>query len=227
MALPWYQKAGNQPALIGTIGTIIGAILTAVAFIYSDRFLQAPGLRDKIEMLKSQVMEKNNRISTLETQLVPFRTIALEKYTGDENQRMKKLASALFDLENDVDIIKRYSDVAKMNALGMDVEVVPPLQYNSPISTLLMGTWQSIEGRLVMSKTIEAEKKYRKIVDKYPHFPFSYYYISDCLKERGDPSWKDYAHKAIDILEKTTSITGHHHNHDEMLQYLKKELQVN
>jgi len=93
MTQKWDQKANNQPALIAGLFSILGVVVTTAFFVLSDRFLQAPGLKEKIEILKTQAADKDKHISTLETQLVPFKTIALERYAGDENHRLQQLAA--------------------------------------------------------------------------------------------------------------------------------------
>ena len=58
------------------------------------------------------------------------------------------------------------------------------------------------------------------IIQERPDFPFTYYVIALCYKKQGREEWKQYAQKAILILEKTTQIDGHHGFHDEALSQL-------
>ena len=53
-----------------------------------------------IPKLKNNISEKETEIQHLETQLTPFKTIALEKYTGTEQERLKKLSERIQELEN-------------------------------------------------------------------------------------------------------------------------------
>ena len=50
---------------------------------------------------------------------------------------------------------------------------------------------------------------------QFPKFPFGYFWMAVCLRERNDPGWREYASKALDILRKTTILDGHHKHHDE------------
>lgn len=63
--------------------------------------------------------------------------------------------------------------------------------------------------------------KYKQINIKIPDYPFTYYFLSKCLKDMDDPSWLDYADKAISILEKTTKSPVYHPHHELILNQAK------
>jgi hypothetical protein len=65
---------------------------------------------------------------------------------------------------------------------------------------------------------------YENIIKKCPKFPFPYLALSQCLLNRKDPSWKEYAAKAQSILNKTTEIPLHSQDHDGWLEQVNKIL---
>ncbi len=172
--------------------------------------------REEIEKLA----EKNKEIAKLEKDLLPFKVFALQKYTGDESERLHKLASDIRKMQGDIDAVKQYSDVATMDMIGKNFIGHGVIVSPTEITGIMAG---ALEGNQ-FATTTGAEKKYREVAEKFPTFPFSYFLISRCLRARDDPSWKDYAHVALDILEKTTTIAGHHQDHDKVLRILQLEL---
>lgn len=95
----WYQYVGIRAACIIAIGGIIVAGLN----IWHNRSKLAQDneqYQTEIDTLKQDLSDKNFEIQRLETQLAPFKTIALEKYTGSEQERLQKLAERIEELEN-------------------------------------------------------------------------------------------------------------------------------
>jgi len=58
----------------------------------------------KINELQQELSSKNAEIQRLETQLTPFRTIALQKFTGSEQEVLEKLANELENVKKATDI---------------------------------------------------------------------------------------------------------------------------
>jgi hypothetical protein len=56
--------------------------------------------------------------------------------------------------------------------------------------------------------------KCKFVIENFPQYPFSYYFLSLCLKEKKDRLWKGYAEKAKSIFEKTTKMPNHHSDQD-------------
>jgi hypothetical protein len=109
MSQRWYQKVGVQVAIISGLALIIAALLP-IAF-------QVPSLRDDIRRLERTVVDKNSEINRLETQLSPFRTIALEKYSGTEAEALRKLADQINALQ-----ISDSQKTARIEALSQDLQ---------------------------------------------------------------------------------------------------------
>ena len=114
MAQRWYQKASVQTAIV------TGFVLVIVTTI--PLALQVPKLKDKNEELQrklqerdAQIQAKDSEIQRLETLLVPFKTIALERFTGDETEALGKLADRIKTLEDQI------GEVARLKAIGVPV----------------------------------------------------------------------------------------------------------
>ncbi len=91
MTQKWYKKASVQTAIVSGIFLLVG-----IAIPYS---LKIPELENKIEEMKKENLDKTAEIQRLETILTPFRTIALGKYTGSEQETLRKFARDLETLE--------------------------------------------------------------------------------------------------------------------------------
>jgi len=91
MAQKWYQKSSVQTAITSGVFFLIGIAIPL--------FLKIPALKSKIDRLEKENSDKTNEIQRLETQLTPFKTIALEKYTGSEQEALEKLAEDVKTLE--------------------------------------------------------------------------------------------------------------------------------
>jgi hypothetical protein len=92
MAQKWYQKASVQTAIVSGVFFLIG-----VAIPY---FFKIPILENKIDLLEKDNSDKTAEIQRLETQLTPFKTIALEKYTGSEQEALQQLAHDIQEIQN-------------------------------------------------------------------------------------------------------------------------------
>lgn len=95
----WFDKATVQGAVVG--GVITGIFIIA-GIILTNIFL-VPRLQDRITQLEDDNSKKDKEIQQLETQLVPFKTFALEKYAGSEHERLQKLAQDLEALQKKMD----------------------------------------------------------------------------------------------------------------------------
>src|SRR5438270_135590 len=85
MTTKWHKKAAVQAAFVAAGAVIIVGLIPLA--------LQVPKLNDENRGLERTIGEKNAEIQRLETQLAPFKTIALERYTGAPNEALAKLAS--------------------------------------------------------------------------------------------------------------------------------------
>ena len=101
MGQPFYKKASVQVAMITGIVAILIAAMN-IYFIFSDTNNVNLNLKKEIKQkdnekrrLEIKLDSKEREIQRLETLLTPFRTIALEKYTGTETEALNKLADKI------------------------------------------------------------------------------------------------------------------------------------
>jgi len=219
MAQKWYQKASVQTALVSGFVFLIGI---AIPYLF-----KVPKLQDKISKLEKENVDKAAEIQRLETQLVPFKTYALEHYPGNEKEALSQLENKIKGIGNSVDAIKDYAEISKMDFSGSPYNLASPLQYSSTLTRMLKVCYEKKENAYYPRCGDDAEEAYKKVIESFPKFPFSYYQLALCLRDKGDESWKTYAEKAVDIFEKTTSIDGHNEQHDEVLKRLRIILDIN
>lgn len=101
------------------------------------------------------------------------------------------------------------------------------IEYKSNLTDLIKKTCTVVGDKVSFKNDLESENIYRQIIEKYPRFPFGYYYLSFALYSKNDPSWKFYARRAVEILKKTTIIDGHNGDHDKILKMLENSLKQN
>ena len=119
MPQKWYQKASVQGAIVAGLALVV-VTLVPVA-------LKVPRLESDNSDLDRKLREKTAEVQHLETLLEPFRTIALEKYTGSENEALTKLASQIQSLQ-DQDVEKTHKIEALQKELqSTSEEARPPI----------------------------------------------------------------------------------------------------
>lgn len=143
----------------------------------------------------------------------------LEAIKGGRIEKLEYVAGAILD----------YSNVARLDALGNPPGLGPggDISFNSPLTNAIRPHYRYDKNtkKIHMSRSKEAEETYRELIENFPTFPFGYYFLVLCLRERGDQEWRTYAEKAVEILEKTTKLSDHHPNHDEILSKLAEWLE--
>jgi type II secretory pathway component PulL len=84
LAEKWYQKGVVQAAIIS------GALLIVAALV--NQF----GPKARLEKEVDQLKKENQR---LETQIAPFRAIAVERFGGSADEALAKLSAQVHDIE--------------------------------------------------------------------------------------------------------------------------------
>jgi hypothetical protein len=221
MAPTFWQKATVQSAIISG-GMGVFAVLGAVLI---PSYLEAPKLREENIRLQKELEMKAAEMQNLEIEFTPFKTIALDKFTGTEAERLAKLALMLHDLQASFETLSKYQDMARLGPAGLTGIAEPPLIEHTPINTFLQGTYsETADHHIIYRTTADAMAKYQQVIDRYPDFPFAYYGMAICLSARHDPRWKAYAEKGVAILERTSSLPEHQAGHDECLTVLRAML---
>ncbi|MBN1618495.1 hypothetical protein JW887_04080 [Candidatus Dojkabacteria bacterium] len=193
----FYQKATVQVAIATAIGLIIAALISeSLPLVF-----KIPELTAQITELQQENLEKNLEIQRLETLLTPFKTLALQRYTGTDTEVLSKLASRVQEIETMVYTLQTYSDVAKMDITGNPGIVgTPPISLTTPISRKLSGVFTDENGQKIFTCNEDALQKYRKVIEEFPRFPFAYYMLAVCYNRAKNEDWKPLAKEAISIF---------------------------
>ena len=67
----------------------------------------------------------------------------------------------------------------------------------------------------------EGMEQAKQIIGEHPTFPFSYYVLATCQRDKGEREWVSYSQRALDILEFTTQVVGHNRHHDTVKRRLE------
>jgi hypothetical protein len=118
-------------------------------------------------------------------------------------------------------IDEEYSDSAKLNVSGGEHNVMPPMIEKGDIADAMRPGVSMGEGHYDIKCDPAAIAAFKKTATAFPKFPFSFYALTDCLRQAGDDHWRSYARTAIGIFEKTTTVAGHNGNHDQALANLR------
>jgi hypothetical protein len=232
---PWYKKASVQSGLVAGIVAMAGLVLSPIVqsrMAASQLKSDNDQLREEIRRKDSDLKDKGAELQLVETRFAPFKALALQQFTGTENERIAKLALQIGDIQKGLDVISNYQDVSKLNPDGSgELRAGSGVTITSPTIEAMQGCWTTTTAAdstasMTLVMTDASLTKMKHATETLPDFPFSYYGIALILKSRNDPSWRDYAEKAKEILEHTTQIKGHSTAHDECLAEMKRLLPV-
>lgn len=130
-------------------------------------------------------------------------------------------------LESDIEAVRDYSEVSRLDLLGypLGYGIKSDHAYDSALTCLFEGMYTVKDEKLSMRLGPEAEQRYREITQKFPKFPFGHYYLAFCLRESGNNEWREHAQQALEIFKITTRIDGHRSHHDEFLKMVSEWLE--
>ena len=183
----------------------------AQCYIRWDESVESGRLQARLDTLSQQ----NDTLLIQNDQLYLNNQRLLERIAGYQD--------SLEMYNRGIESIKAYSDVSKMNRYGDSYDGT-----NFGLSTSITALMDSIcdhEGsytKCICSQ--EAIDRLNRVIDKEPRFPFSYYMLSLCYREKGDSMWVSNAKKAKSIFEHTIEISGHHKSHDQALDHINQLL---
>ena len=115
------------------------------------------------------------QIQLLETQLTPFRTIALERFNGTEAEALSKLAFQINDLESVVSTLQNYSAIATYDIQGNLPGYGPgsDIEMHTPLSDLLKDCFTNLpNGHIQAICTPQTEKSFWMRLINFPIFRF-------------------------------------------------------
>jgi len=224
--------------LAGVVGAVLSLFVTEVyrSAVPSAETQLLVAARRETSDLKKSFTERQERLSvqvdallkgneSLKKLLDPFQKVANIKFPQlDTETALAKLAAEVDLQRKELNTIRRYTQVSKLNIIGTTGTVRPPLTEETDISRLLEGTFTISNNQASYSCNAATIAKFQEVITRFPDFPFSYYALASCLRLRSDASWKGLARKALGILKNTTTIDGHHPSHDQVLRELEQTL---
>lgn len=150
MAYSWYKKASVQTALVSGVFLVVVTLLIQ----FSPK-----------AKLEKEVANHKEQIQRLETQLTPFRALAVERFGGTEQEALAKLAAQLQDLQTqlkrEAGTIRRFEVVAVATLAG-DWKSTPP-----DFSRLVRRASRGSDVRVEL-KTTDAEMRWVDLTDSGP-----------------------------------------------------------
>jgi hypothetical protein len=167
-------------------------------------------------------------IQNIDEKLDPFIKIAEKRYPDlTKEKALKKLQTDIENIDARAKILEKkaanystYAEVATWNFNGSKI-VGSGVEVSSPVAGWMKNYIQGKDGGLKWKCDSSAIAHFRSIIKAQPNYPFPYYFLAICLKEKGDQTWQKYAKDGIQILEKTTTIPGHDPGHDDALKRMK------
>ena len=184
----------------------------------------------------SEEQERHERIARIDQGVVELVKLARERdpnlteqealtNIGNEIRSLRERASKL---EGELDGVKRYGSVAKINAFGLSGKYGPGsgITETTSLSRALEEAyvWKEDGGRERAYPRCDSTgiAAFRRATEINPNFPFSYWALALCAKKAGDKEWRTLAERAVTILDHTTQIAGHNGNHDEAMKELRQ-----
>lgn len=118
MAFPWPKSAAVQAALIS--GTIAGfvSVITVVLAVWLPSHMDAPRLRDENVRLQ-------NANNTLEAEIGPFKTVAIQNFTGTETERLSKLALKLNEFQKNLEALSANQTTIESRTNDLTSQLAP------------------------------------------------------------------------------------------------------
>jgi hypothetical protein len=141
----------------------------------------------------------------------------IQALVGSERElreRTRLAEDAAIKATQDADLL-RYQDIALYNAIGNKSGKLNDMPFvSTPINDWSQRFVTRREGVIEFACSSDAIDACRSVIKKVPLYPFSYYFLAKCLKERQDPLWREHALTAGQIFSKTVVLPGHHGDHD-------------
>lgn len=206
--------------LLGFI--LVGAVVNAIVIVQSHG--EQRDLQERIARIDEGVVELVNLAREQDPNLTEHE--ALKKIVSE----VRTLRGRTSNLERELEGVKRYGSVAKLNGYGLSGRIGPGsgLKETSVISQALEGAYLREEVGGQVRRRARCDDKgiaaFRRAVKINPDFPFSHWALAMCAVGAGGKEWRTHAERAVTILEHTTQIAGHHRDHDEALQALRRLL---
>ena len=196
-------------------GVII--ILTVAALILTGiivwQFISALAYKEKVDELNEVVIKKDKHIQDLQAQLLPFKEIALEVYSTPEESALRSLSNKIQRTLEEEKMAPIYKEMSMWDSDG---DRIGSSHSRTPVNDWMVGHIEMEDGKPINYCKDESLLYYESIINKYPHYPFPYYYLASCLLKKGDSSYREYAMRCAQITYHTTQVQGHARSHDKL-----------
>jgi len=151
---------------------------------------------------------------------IEARAKILEEQAKENKRRVSDLEITTEKQKEQLSNYSTYAEVATWNVHG-GKSIGSGVAVSSPVSGWMKNYVEDKDGQLKWKCDPSAIAHFKSIIQEQPNYPFPYYFLAICLKQKGDDTWQKYAKDGIQILEKTTTIPGHDAGHDDALKRMK------
>ena len=139
---------------------------------------------EREQQLSSQMDALVKGNDALQKMLEPFRKVAIRRFPQMETESaLAKLAIEVDVQRKELNAIRRYTQVSKLNFIGTTGTAVPPLKEETGISRMLEGTFSLEDNRARFACDPTTVGKLQQAIAQFPDFPFSYYALAFCLNK--------------------------------------------
>ena len=187
---------------------VLGCLLTGIIVLSIHSHLETTKNEGTIKKLRAETTQNEGTIEKLRAQLG-----AAEQKIAENDMVRKK--------------VLEYGDMAKLNANGSTGLVKKGGGLSggeTAITPKAEKIWiYSGENNETRHPKCDEEgmEQAKQIIGEHPTFPFSYYVLATCQRDKGEREWVSYSQRALDILEFTTQVVGHNHHHDTVKRRLE------
>ena len=177
--------------------------------------------------LKAQ--EERRQLSTSVAELVTLArqrdpSLTEQQALSEITVEVRSLRQQAVQLKSELGGLKRYSSVSKLNARGLTGIAGVGLKESSALSRALEGAYLEREGKLYPRCDVEGIAQFAKVAREHPSFPFAHWALAVCQRHAGNSEWRRHANRAVEVLNHTIELDGHHSHQDQIYQELRQLL---
>ena len=198
----------SEYAFTKDFGIIENSQLDLIIKSLDQKDLQIKKLDSSLINVESDAKEKGEIIKNL--------SVSVKKLQEESQLKDKELTN----LKKGVSDIKDYASVARLNLFGLEHTYAYPLKFETELSNLMEKAIYVKSNQVLFYVNDSAIQWLTIAIEKYPKFPFSYYAMFEILLRMNKKKCLEYAYNCIEILKITTTIEGHHKQHDDALKQL-------
>jgi hypothetical protein len=201
----------NRDGTRSAIGSSAFLVLGGIAMTQAHRSEEVFGAKFR-EQAQADAAEVAKIRANVENHAAQIAEVARQA------NEMRELLNDVRETQNDQ---VRYARIAELDFAGFRIEggVIRP----TPL-TWGRGKWSIEDGKYIWKCDDSAISSYRALVEANRDFPFPAVALADCLDKKGDPSWREVAESARDVLSRTTKVPRHHTDHETFLRRVEEML---